>query len=74
MTGRAAQAAEQSDPDRNPQFRRWPANATGPDVGARLSIWLGNEEAAPRGIMWKIFHNFQKAQKHARLRQSGLGG
>jgi hypothetical protein len=39
MSPRAAQAAAQSDPDCNTQFRRWrPDGATGPDA-APLRAW-----------------------------------
>ena len=38
MSDRAARCAAQSDPAANRQFRRWPADATGDDVG-RIRSW-----------------------------------
>jgi hypothetical protein len=47
MTARAAQAAAQSDPARNVQFRRWlPDSSTG-EQSAKLSAWHAADVVPP---------------------------
>jgi hypothetical protein len=47
MTSRPAQAAAQSDPVRNPQFRRWlPDSATGQE-SAELRTWHAHDVMPP---------------------------
>jgi hypothetical protein len=46
MTGRTADAAAQSDPDCNRQFRRWPASPIGPDTD-RVYTWHAPDLPAP---------------------------
>jgi len=47
MSGRAAQAAAQSDPNLNRGFRRWPAPAIG-DAFAPMRAWHAPEALCPR--------------------------
>lgn len=47
MSSRHAQAAAQADPDRNFQFRRWPAPAMGPDY-APIRCWHAPDEPVAR--------------------------
>ena len=47
VSARSAQAAEQADPDRNVQFRRWPVTeATGPQDGT-MRTWYAADVAPP---------------------------
>jgi hypothetical protein len=42
MNNRSAHCANQSDPQSNPQFRRWPAPATGDSI-SRIRTWHADE-------------------------------